>query len=289
MIAALHAMLLSAWAQVQPTTQPTGPMRETLDKPMVALLAVGVLVLGLWGALRLRHPRKLSLQAAPGRRNQLHPLHILPVFVVWFALAALLNELLRIGGLAQPHRMILASLLGQLPALAACLIVGRWGFPLGLRRGMGLCVRHWGFDLLRGVMGYLGVFPVCIGLVLAMQAVLPDRLQQPHALLNWFAEVSVVWQGLIFISAAVLAPLLEELLFRGLVQSMLRRYLGPWSAVLVASGLFALTHRELQNIPALFALGVVLGYNYERTGRLTPPIVIHALFNGMILLLAMLG
>jgi hypothetical protein len=86
---------------------------------------------------------------------------------------------------------------------------------------------------------------------------------------------------MIILAAVVLAPFGEELLFRGVLQSMLRRYLhSPWVAISITSVLFAAIHYPfIDSLPALFALSLVLGCSYERTGRLYSPIMIHMLFN----------
>lgn len=271
------------------TSAPAEPTMRDLPRPIVALLAVGVLVLLGWASVRLRNARKLSLRDAPGRQNCLHPLHVLPAFLILFLAQDLLAQGLAALGIAGEPLNILTTVLAQIVALGLCLTLAGLTFNLGLLRGLGLSARHWRFDLIRGLVGYLAVFPVCVGLVWLMQAVLNESLQKPHALLVMLQNVGPLWQGLIAFSAIVLAPLLEEVLFRGLLQSMLRRYMPPWPAVLVASGLFALTHSEPQNLPALFILSVVLGYNYERTGRLTPPIIIHGVFNGVFILWTLLG
>jgi hypothetical protein len=95
-----------------------------------------------------------------------------------------------------------------------------------------------------------------------------------------------VWIVVATVSAVVLAPLAEEIFFRGLLQSSLKRYFrNPWPAVLITSLVFALVHwqHEAQATPSLLVLGVVLGYNYERTARLGGPILIHALFNAFVM------
>ena len=52
--------------------------------------------------------------------------------------------------------------------------------------------------------------------------------------------------------------------------------------VVVASVLFALVHYPLwYQVPSMFVFGIVLGYNYERCGRLYAPILAHALFNAV--------
>jgi len=113
---------------------------------------------------------------------------------------------------------------------------------------------------------------------------LPDKIH-PHSMLTALREMSLDGKILIAVSATILAPLQEEVLFRGLLQSMLRKYIKPWPAILLTSILFAAVHQEPQNIPALFVLSLVLGYNYERTGRLFSSILIHVLFNGTMIVL----
>jgi membrane protease YdiL (CAAX protease family) len=118
--------------------------------------------------------------------------------------------------------------------------------------------------------------------------------------------------------AVILVPLTEELLFRGLLQTVigqlfvsLGEFLSPavrsspsvpeyrsdarpaaqptvasrWAAVLVTAALFAAVHNNWAFVPPLFLLAVGLGYVYERTGNLWITITTHALFNvGQILL-----
>ena len=106
-----------------------------------------------------------------------------------------------------------------------------------------------------------------------------------HPALEFISRASTVWVVVVFAVITVLAPIGEELFFRGLVQSLLRRHLGgPWPAILATSAIFAAAHfNQPQAIPALFILAVAMGYNYERTGRLLGPIIMHAVFNAVML------
>ncbi|MFN0131972.1 MAG: lysostaphin resistance A-like protein [Phycisphaerales bacterium] len=90
------------------------------------------------------------------------------------------------------------------------------------------------------------------------------------------------------VGAAVLgAPLAEEIIFRGLLQSSLLRLIGrPRVAVAISAALFSLAHLEggiraeqAHALIPLFVLGLALGAAYERTARLWVPIVMHMLFN----------
>ncbi|MBN1553695.1 MAG: CPBP family intramembrane metalloprotease [Phycisphaerae bacterium] len=277
-----------------PTTAPTAPMlSESADTTQCTLIIIGTILLLIWCVRRLRRPRKLRLLHTPGRPNSLTALHILPVFLFWQLAGAAAMYLLQKTALEESHARLLAGLIGQIVTLPLLLVVGHLTFRHGLTRGLGLSPRHWGFDSLRGLYAVLAVFPVCWGLAklfgLLIKLLQPEWFQQ-HSLLVTLWNASAGWQMVVVLSAAVLAPLVEELLFRGLLQSMLRRYLSnPWHAILLTAGVFALFHFNTpQNIPALFVLAVVVGYNYERCGRLWPAILIHMLFNGITLILNLL-
>jgi membrane protease YdiL (CAAX protease family) len=91
------------------------------------------------------------------------------------------------------------------------------------------------------------------------------------------------------IAAVVIAPILEELAFRGILQPWLRRIVGPGPAVLLSSLIFAIAHFNAWPAPiALFVLALFLGFLAQRTTSLVPSMVLHATFNAanMAILLA---
>lgn len=103
----------------------------------------------------------------------------------------------------------------------------------------------------------------------------------PSFQLGYFTEISVYM--LVFVALG------EELLFRGLIQTSLSKYFGPWQGVIFSSVIFAVMHtvwRSPLEIGFTFAAGVLLGYTYKKTGSLAPGIAIHTLDN--ILLLAVM-
>jgi membrane protease YdiL (CAAX protease family) len=85
------------------------------------------------------------------------------------------------------------------------------------------------------------------------------------------------------IGVLIVAPLGEELLFRGALLRALMRKTSPAVAVMASAMLFALAH--LSDIgtgyylPAFFGLGAVSGWLALRTGRIGPSILLHAGFN----------
>ena len=84
------------------------------------------------------------------------------------------------------------------------------------------------------------------------------------------------------IMLVVAAPLVEEYLFRGLVYRGLRRTTRPAVAVLASAAIFALVH-PLLSMPPVFVMGLFAAVAFERTGRLVAPILVHAVYNAVVL------
>ena len=84
------------------------------------------------------------------------------------------------------------------------------------------------------------------------------------------------------ISITIMAPLVEELLFRGAIQGyMLRKGMKPLHAILIASAIFGIVHMNPIQIPFAFAIGLIFGWLYYRTGSVVPGIVGHFINNSI--------
>ena len=88
--------------------------------------------------------------------------------------------------------------------------------------------------------------------------------------------------GLSLLRACLVAPLAEELLFRGALFGWLRRRLPAWPAILVSAVLFGAVHISPILMPAGFILGVGLGWLRERTGSILPGLVFHIANNAVV-------
>ena len=85
----------------------------------------------------------------------------------------------------------------------------------------------------------------------------------------------------------LLGPVLEELIFRGVLLDGLRKY-GNWFGIIISSILFGLMHQNfMQCIPAI-CMGIVWGYMTVKTGSIIPSIIIHILNNSLSSLLLIL-
>ena len=86
------------------------------------------------------------------------------------------------------------------------------------------------------------------------------------------------------LSVAVVAPALEELLFRGAIQGLLMRFFkNPWVGIFVAAFLFGIIHLNPVQVFYATCLGMVFGWVYYRTGSLLPAIVGHIINNSLAL------
>jgi CAAX protease family protein len=95
---------------------------------------------------------------------------------------------------------------------------------------------------------------------------LPDINQRPQ----WF---------LAFIAVVIVAPLAEEMFFRGFLYQALRRWRGVPQGVLLSALFFGIAHVSIIIIPAIFALGVILAYMFERRRSLGSTIAAHMTYN----------
>lgn len=97
---------------------------------------------------------------------------------------------------------------------------------------------------------------------------------------------SIYGPALTFLLIAVLGPIVEELVFRGMLLGGMARHISfGWSNVLQAL-LFAGIHNDMPRFFFYFAMGLLAGMLVRRTGSLVPAIVLHAINNGVFFLLA---
>jgi membrane protease YdiL (CAAX protease family) len=87
---------------------------------------------------------------------------------------------------------------------------------------------------------------------------------------------------------AVVAPIVEELTFRGLGYSLLVRF-GRWAAILLVGVFFGLAHGLVEAFPFLAALGAMLAYLRSRVDSVYPGMIVHGLFNAIALAVAVAG
>jgi membrane protease YdiL (CAAX protease family) len=91
----------------------------------------------------------------------------------------------------------------------------------------------------------------------------------------------------IILLAVVIAPVAEELAFRGYLYGVIKRYFGAVPALVLSGILFALIHLNLPSFFPLLVLASVFALAYELSGSLLVPMTMHALFNALSLILVL--
>ena len=151
-----------------------------------------------------------------------------------------------------------------------------WLFSLRLT---GLRFALWGFT--RPSMAFLWTIPAALAGVYAVSFLYSLGVDsQQQDILSEFPRSS---SGIVLflLVAVVMAPLFEEIFFRGfLFRGFADSWGWVWGAVVSAS-VFGMAHLQLDVFVPLFALGFALAWVYKRTGSLWTSIALHALFNGL--------
>lgn len=93
---------------------------------------------------------------------------------------------------------------------------------------------------------------------------------------------------LMSITAVIVAPLCEEVVFRGYLYPVLKKFNGPWLGAFVSALIFSAAHGSLVALLPLFIFGLMLVFLYEWSGSIWAPIAAHFLFNGATVAVQML-
>jgi uncharacterized protein len=153
------------------------------------------------------------------------------------------------------------------------------------------------FDILIGIVSWIVVYPIVTfisnlldlaTLILFKTKTLPDQSA------IYFVKSTLhhpMYFTISIIMVVILAPIVEEFIFRGVLQTYLKRFFHRTVAIVIASFIFSIFHfslfQKLANISILgsiFILGCLLGFLYERQKTLISPIFLHFTVNTITLL-----
>jgi len=96
------------------------------------------------------------------------------------------------------------------------------------------------------------------------------------------ASASTVSRGWLLALAVLAAPLCEEFIFRGLIYGGLRRSMSAMPAMAMSAAIFAVVHPPMSMLP-VFVLGLCAAWTYERSKTLLGPMLVHAVYNAVVL------
>jgi len=279
---------------------------ELLDDPAIVteliICLVGLILLACW-FIKTSMGTKALADSLPRRNNMPLYLPFIPLLIWWAAISIAMLVTNKFLPDLQDWQMAFAGnliLCGcSIVTLPVIIFFARVHFARRLK-GFGLNPKTILKDFFAAIVNLLSVWPILtLTLVLTIflsKLIWGQDFEMPrHEELKLIAEYSQLpLRILIVITAVLIAPLLEEMLFRGLFQTMIRSFLlnfryrqSAWLSIIISAALFAVVHQAPGHWPTIFILGVCLGYAYEKSGSLFRPIFIHCLFNATAVIAAL--
>ncbi|MDN5325971.1 MAG: protease family protein [Moorella sp. (in: firmicutes)] len=181
------------------------------------------------------------------------------------------------------YRYLLVGLAQAIAVLGGLHYFVRWKNGLGFS-ALGLKAEGAGRALVAGLAGGLALFFLVIITGALLQTMFPNPSPQPFADLVAKARGPADLIIPLFLGT-VLAPLTEELYFRGFLFPALKDRYGLQAGLVGSGVIFALLHLDLWRFLPLALGGIGLAYLYERTGNILASIIAHATWNTVMILL----
>lgn len=223
-------------------------------------------------------PPGAPAQSATAPDVRLYAIDLVLVLALTAGLFVLTAVLVDTTGMSPLALAAILAVESALPMAAVYLVVIR-------RRGLawsdvGFTPITWAWALRAFLIG-LVTLPVLLLVNLAGQALSGTPFRNPQ--LDFLAPAGFSWKGLFGMLAVVgiVAPIVEETIFRGLLYGWLRARIGVMAGIGVSALVFAVAHGIVLLVPALAATGLVLATVYERSGSLWPAIIVHGTINSV--------
>jgi membrane protease YdiL (CAAX protease family) len=263
----------------------------------VTLLVGVALLLGALAYSRLRHARP-ALAWNWGGQVDVRLYNVMDVVVVTATCLLLLSPLQAAEALKEssesprltmePLLVNIAFLLMLCAVLLAYLVAVRGLHPAEL---FGLRRLSWakavGVSLLLMIPVWILVATAANGMSGWLEQFWPNQMAQ-DTVEAFQASEDPLAKTLVAFAAVLVAPLVEETVFRGLIYGVAKRYTDGYFAALCSALLFGVVHYHVGSFVPLAMLGLAFCAAYEMSGSLLVPMFMHSLFNGANLALMLL-
>ena len=136
-------------------------------------------------------------------------------------------------------------------------------------------------SIIQGLKGWFMIIPFVL-----LTSLIMNQLVENQAGSNPLLEIVLNNNNylafiILFITTTLVAPLFEELIFRGVLLPVLSRDFGKINGIIISSFVFALAHLSFTEFPPLFVLGIGLAATRLLSGRLFSSVIMHSLWNGL--------
>jgi ABC-2 type transport system permease protein len=246
------------------------------SQKLVVMVLTAALAQALWQKARDELPYLLDASAAPPARVSTSD--GLMAAMLFFVLQAIAGYLLIKGAQVPPGQAVVLAFgaAGALVYGLARLIYWR-GKTHGVPRLLGTATPR---ALATGLVA--GLFAAALG-VGYMWLLRHSPLWGELALDKATLVIPLPWMGAL---ALVAAPLCEEFIFRGLIFGGLSRSMKLLPAMVLSAAVFAIVHPPASMLP-VFVLGLCTAWAYQRSKALIAPMLVHAIYNGVVIAAAL--
>ncbi|NOU35270.1 MAG: CPBP family intramembrane metalloprotease [Kiritimatiellaceae bacterium] len=286
-------------AEILPSAKPfweySSPPPGTVASGLFFLLLICLGITAEIGLVLHWMKRPVPLPELSGRLSaRALPWQLVMIFfggvIGFYLLTSWLYLLMFPQGEVEPHTVIFQTLLFHLPGLGLLGLL----FHIAGVRACELFGLHWKKApawLGLSVIFYLAALPL-LWLCSALYQIFLQHFGR-EMLLQDIAQVLTVsapWpvRTLLFFIVIIVAPVFEEIVFRGVLLPFMVRRTGFWPGIVLVSMVFGGMHFHLPSFLPLFLLSVMFSLAYARTQSLLVPIGMHVLFNGVTVVLLLL-
>ncbi len=290
---------------MNPSFTPVSPENVPAGAVYAGLAILVILCTGLVIDLRLMRRFRREGFPPPAYAELLLARHWHWMDALWMTLvmSVFLGALLLVGQLAKPFMenlepaamrivVVVQNMVTQGLALGLVLYLQRRSGKT-LAESLGGPPAPLGTRLRQALTAYLAAMPfIAAAAFLSMLVALVSGTPAgPQPILAGFIDTTApLWfKGWLVITAVAAAPLVEEVVFRGVFFPAIARHRGIPGGIVIGSMLFAMIHGHLPAVLPLFVVGATLSLAYLYTGSLVVPMFIHAIFNTVNLTTLMLS
>lgn len=251
------------------------------------LVAIAVLAIGV--CIQMRRRRLAAQHHLPPvlHSGQVPTYFYNPIDLLWFGILFGLFSLGVFLGGGDKQTLTKSGIVGTIVIDFALVLVTALLVmllrPVSLSTWLGLRWRQWPWVLLIAPLS-VGAMWLLMGIMhfAGYQQWLESLGAKPmQETVRQFQEASDPWlMGMLTVMAVIVAPVCEEVLFRGFLYPVAKRFGGRIPAMIFTALFFSAIHGQLVGLLPLFVLGLLLSDLYENTGSLWAPIAVHFCFNG---------
>ncbi len=253
---------------------------------MLLLVGITAASLAVWSLIFLRWQN--GQPALPFRERTpvaIHGTMVLTAGLIWFGMRAVAGFFAVTSDASVLRNVQLSCLSNGLTALTVWPLMNAfYGTELN---SLGLRLKESMEEIRVGAFACIAAFLPVLIVLIATSAFRDPSLQHPFLRLiqNDQGIETILW---IDIAVTLFAPLTEELLFRVILQGSLQTRVSPVSAIVVTAVVFSAIHGWPDSL-GLFPLALILGYVFYRRNSYLAVVVLHALFNLVNLLMALMS